>query len=772
MFSGIKKRLTLSLILTSIVPLLISTVILLYSEYTVQKKQTFLLQKEESIRISEQINEYFRGLEKDIDFLLSITSFVAEDIRIKKNLLSRMISKENQFDRLSLTDKYGMEIFYIDRTLPFVENKEFKYTNQKLTNKVIQHEKNYYGQIYFENKSFEPLIDAAFLIKNLKTSDIENVIVAKIRFKKIWELLASVIHLEGEEVFVTNSKNMIVAHKNPSLVIKKTVANNPLENGFVKDRTNTYVLRSTNSFNLNGVMFNVVVQRNIYDALSLSFNTLIFASVLMVVLLSFIFIVMKYIDKSIINPILDLSNIAKEISKGDLKQKAKVYGNDELSFLAITFNDMSRKINKTMDTLKEEIELKTAVQYNLETSEKRLLAIMNNTNAAIYLKDLESKYVIVNEEFLKIHKVKKEGIINKPTSVLFEGEQLAYILDQELQIKLTKENITTEEQLYLNDSEERFFLSNRFPIFDKDGNMINIVGVSTDITHIKNIQKQLENFNKDLEKKIADKTKDLTTANEELEDMVNKLHQTQEQLIFSEKIASLGLLVSGVAHEINTPLGVALTGITYFDDITTQINESYSSNNMSQEEFENYLEASSNISKQILLNLKRTSNLIQTFKQVSVNQIDEEKREIDVKAYTNTLISTIPNQTKTIIQNNIPNNIKLNTYPGAYGQVITILILNSLSHAYDADEKGTIIISLEQEPNQLKLKFSDDGRGIEKNDLPHIFEPFFTTKRNLGGPGLGLNILYNIVRQQLKGKVSCTSKLNQGVSFEIVIPIV
>jgi len=753
-------------------PLLISTVILLYSEYTVQKKQTFLLQKEESIRISEQINEYFRGLEKDIDFLLSITSFVAEDIRIKKNLLSRMISKENQFDRLSLTDKYGMEIFYIDRTLPFVENKEFKYTNQKLTNKVIQHEKNYYGQIYFENKSFEPLIDAAFLIKNLKTSDIENVIVAKIRFKKIWELLASVIHLEGEEVFVTNSKNMIVAHKNPSLVIKKTVANNPLENGFVKDRTNTYVLRSTNSFNLNGVMFNVVVQRNIYDALSLSFTTLIFASVLMVVLLSFIFIVMKYIDKSIINPILDLSNIAKEISKGDLKQKAKVYGNDELSFLAITFNDMSRKINKTMDTLKEEIELKTAVQYNLETSEKRLLAIMNNTNAAIYLKDLESKYVIVNEEFLKIHKVKKEGIINKPTSVLFEGEQLAYILDQELQIKLTKENITTEEQLYLNDSEERFFLSNRFPIFDKDGNMINIVGVSTDITHIKNIQKQLENFNKDLEKKIADKTKDLTTANEELEDMVNKLHQTQEQLIFSEKIASLGLLVSGVAHEINTPLGVALTGITYFDDITTQINESYSSNNMSQEEFENYLEASSNISKQILLNLKRTSNLIQTFKQVSVNQIDEEKREIDVKAYTNTLISTIPNQTKTIIQNNIPNNIKLNTYPGAYGQVITILILNSLSHAYDADEKGTIIISLEQETNQLKFKFSDDGRGIEKNDLPHIFEPFFTTKRNLGGPGLGLNILYNIVRQQLKGKVSCTSKLNQGVSFEIVIPIV
>lgn len=774
MFVSIKKRLTLSFILASIVPLFLFSTVLLYAEYTVQKKQTFLIQKEEAIRISQDIKVYFEGLEKDIEFLFKITSFVASKKSKKENYLSKMISKENQFERLTLTDKQGKELFYSDRITPYKETKKAKYINKELIDRALKDKQNYYGNIYFSKKNFEPLIDAAFLVKNLKTLEVDNILIAKMRFKKVWKILSSLDYLDGEEIFVTNSDNMIVAHKNPSIVINKTLITKPKENGFLLNRNNEYVLRSSNSFELNGTTFHVIVQRNIFDALSLSFYTFIYANILFLFLLVFIAFVIKHIDKSIIKPILNLSNVAENISKGDLTHRADIFGNDELSFLATTFNDMSDKIGETMHNLKDEIELKTAIQKNLENSEKILLAIVNNANSIIYLKDLDSNYQIVNDGFLKLHNITKEDVLNKNTSSIFGKKDLAYIIEKENYVKKTQKSIASEDYLLLDDGEEKFFLSTRFPIFDKDGNIINIAGVSTDISDIKKIQRKLENFNKTLESTIAEKTKDLTHTNKELEDTVQRLNETQEHLVFSEKIASLGRLVAGVAHEINTPLGIVLTGLTHFEKMTIKINELYKQDNMSQNEFEEYIKTSQLISEQALKSINRATALVQTFKQVSVNATEEEKRKINIKEYTHSLIITAQKQTKKTninIVNNIPDNIFLETYPGAYGQVITKLITNSFTHAYPMDEKGTITLELKKEEEYYRLIYIDDGKGIEEDDLPYIFEPFFTTSRKVGHTGLGLNILYNIVRQQLQGEVTCTSKLNKGVCFEILIPI-
>ena len=266
----------------------------------------------------------------------------------------------------------------------------------------------------------------------------------------------------------------------------------------------------------------------------------------------------------------------------------------------------------------------------------------------------------------------------------------------------------------------------------------------------------------------------LTQLNNELSKTLNELERTQDKLIEAEKMASLGGLVAGVAHEINTPLGIALTGITYFDDISNNLRKLYSSNNMTEEEFEKYLKTSEDISKQVLSNIKRASNLVQAFKQVSVDQTNEDKREFYVKDYTDGLILSVNNQikkTKIKIENNISSDIKINSYPGAYGQIITNLILNSIIHGFTNEEKGLISINLVQKEDTYIFTYEDDGKGIEGKDLPHIFEPFFTTKRGLGGTGLGLNILYNIVRKQFNGHITCKSIPNKGVNFTINIPM-
>lgn len=266
----------------------------------------------------------------------------------------------------------------------------------------------------------------------------------------------------------------------------------------------------------------------------------------------------------------------------------------------------------------------------------------------------------------------------------------------------------------------------------------------------------------------------LNLLNNELSKTLNNLEKTQDKLIEAEKMASLGGLVAGVAHEINTPLGIALTGITYFDEISHNIHKIYESQDMTQEDFEKYLDESKDISSQVLKNIQRASDLVQSFKQVSVDQTSEIKREFYVKDYTNSIILSIHNQIKRThitIENNIPSDVKINSYPGAFGQIITNLILNSLIHGYTNKDKGLISFTLKKEKNDIVLHYKDDGKGIKESDLPHIFEPFFTTRRGIGGTGLGLNILYNIVKKQFEGEISCKSKVNEGVDFEIIIPI-
>ena len=270
------------------------------------------------------------------------------------------------------------------------------------------------------------------------------------------------------------------------------------------------------------------------------------------------------------------------------------------------------------------------------------------------------------------------------------------------------------------------------------------------------------------------KVNELTNLNKEVSNTLQELEKTQDKLIESEKLSSLGGLVAGVAHEINTPLGIALTGITYFDEISENIHKLYDSEDMTQEEFERFLNDSRKISQQVLNNIRRTANLVNSFKQVSADQTSEIKREFYIKDYTDGIILSVSNQikkTKIKISNNIPIDIKINSYPGAFGQIVTNLILNSLVHGYSHNDKGHISISLRQENTLLILNYKDDGKGIKEKDLPHIFEPFFTTKRGLGGTGLGLNILYNIIRKQFHGQISCKSKINEGVDFEILIYI-
>ncbi|NQY95040.1 MAG: HAMP domain-containing histidine kinase, partial [Campylobacteraceae bacterium] len=227
-------------------------------------------------------------------------------------------------------------------------------------------------------------------------------------------------------------------------------------------------------------------------------------------------------------------------------------------------------------------------------------------------------------------------------------------------------------------------------------------------------------------------------------------------------------------HEINTPIGMSLTGITHFIDITDELNTAYKEDEMSQEDFEKYLKSSLELSKSINTNLVKAANLIRSFKEVSVDQSSEAQRTFNMKEYLEEVLLSLHHEIKRkkhTITIDCVDDLVITSYPGSFSQIITNLIMNSFIHAFKGESVGNILIEVLRDKDILFLTYTDDGRGIAQANLGKIFEPFFTTNRKDGGSGLGLNIIFNIVNTTLRGKVECSSLEGIGVEFKIIIPL-
>lgn len=268
-------------------------------------------------------------------------------------------------------------------------------------------------------------------------------------------------------------------------------------------------------------------------------------------------------------------------------------------------------------------------------------------------------------------------------------------------------------------------------------------------------------------------TSDNIKLQRENEKRINELNETQSRLVKADKMANLGELVAGVTHEINTPIGVGFTSVSHLEEITKKIKKSYADDEMTQEAFESYLKSTEDLSKMIYLNLQRASKLISSFKEVAVDQTHDEKRVFKIKEYLDEVIFSLNyviKKTHLEVKLVCDENLTLNSFPGAFSQVFTNFIMNSINHAYDKNDKGTILIEISKVDNKIKIIYSDDGKGISSEKIDKIFTPFYTTRKNLGGTGLGLSIVKDLVTITLKGSINCSSIENKGTCFQIELP--
>ncbi|CAO3430083.1 PAS domain-containing sensor histidine kinase [Azospirillum doebereinerae] len=388
----------------------------------------------------------------------------------------------------------------------------------------------------------------------------------------------------------------------------------------------------------------------------------------------------------------------------------------------------------------------------LRASEERLLKIMQATPIAVNVTTRDGRWLFCNAQSVHLLGRDHAELMRTPTPQLYAdpAERAALIA-------------RFDREGPFRDAEIRFRKPDGGVVWTLSSwDQIELDGEAALLTWLYDIT----------DRKSAEATS--TRAREEAERALGELRAAQESLIQAETMASLGQLVAGVAHEINTPIGIALTAASHIGEQAQMLNDRFAGGTLRKSDFTDFLAGLGEGVRLLMANIDRAAALVQSFKQVAVDQSSGDRRVFDLGGYVAEILFSLRprlKRTRLTVALDCAEDLTMDSYPGALGQVLTNLVINAVLHAYPDGGAGTIRIAAQPDgPDRVRIDFLDDGAGIPPENLSKVFEPFFTTKRGQGGSGLGLHIVFNTVTGPLGGTVAVQSWPGRGTRFTLHLP--
>lgn len=295
-----------------------------------------------------------------------------------------------------------------------------------------------------------------------------------------------------------------------------------------------------------------------------------------------------------------------------------------------------------------------------------------------------------------------------------------------------------------------------------------------DVTSQRLAERDIRNMNQQLELRVQARTEKLEVANHDLNVALESVQAMQSELVRSEKLAALGSLVAGVAHELNTPIGNSVTVGSTLQHQVRELSAAYTRGELRRSYLHDYIDSASRGTDILMRALGRANELISSFKRVAVDQSSDQRRQFDVQTTLREICLTLEPMYKSSpfrLAMDLPEGISMDSFPGALGQLITNFVSNALQHGFEGRSVGQMQLRvLADGDDHLTLHFTDNGIGMSEDTRNRVFDPFFTTKLGQGGSGLGMNIVYNIVREVMGGSIHITSEVGAGTQITVVLP--
>lgn len=388
---------------------------------------------------------------------------------------------------------------------------------------------------------------------------------------------------------------------------------------------------------------------------------------------------------------------------------------------------------------------------------RRLQEVIDTVPAVINVKDMQMRYVLMNRYMASIFSIEPEDAIGRTTTDIMSRYGARKTDENDRRILETGQELGFYEEEYIDSSGRmRQWLVNKLPLRGSDGRIKQIVTVALDIGERKRSEQEMR------------KARDAAEA------ALKHLRETQASLIEAEKLAALGRLVAGVAHEVNNPVGISLTVASSLERKVALFAEQVARGELRRSALNEFVEATRSASAQLVSNLNRAAELIQSFKQVAADRSYSDQRTFNLADLTDQVVMSlrpgIRKQNLTLTVECEPDLI-MNSYPGPYGQVLTNLFLNSVAHAFPGGAAGEVCIRAKASgDDHVEVVYSDNGCGMSPEIRRRAFDPFFTTRRDDGGTGLGLHIVYSIVTGRLGGQIQLDSEPGKGTRIQMVLP--
>lgn len=486
----------------------------------------------------------------------------------------------------------------------------------------------------------------------------------------------------------------------------------------------------------------------------------------MIALLGFVLALLLFfaMTRGVGQRLRDLAAHAERVANGQFSQLPES-GGDELEVVSHSLNLMSSALRDRIAQLEDS-------QSRLRESEERFRTLFDMTPLPLSVSDQEGRIIAANQALARTFGLPLHEVIGKRSDELdfwaHPGERLRiwnkFRLHGVVQGELAAVMLPGQRAGQVAIWSSSLMLDGRHAI----------IWAILDLTQEMSAKQQLRELNDALETRVRERSAALEQANQDLSNALETLQRTQHDLIASEKMASLGSLVAGIAHELNTPIGNSLLASTALDDRVQEFKQTVADGTIRRSSLNHHLDEVQLACGLISSSLEKAAALIASFKQIAVDQTNDQRRHFRLQTVAlDTAATYTPRLRRSAIhlEVDVPPELELDSYPGSLYQVFNNLINNALMHAFEDRSGGRLWLSARAiEDEQIELVFRDDGAGMTEEVQRHVFDPFFTTKMGNGGTGLGMNIVYNIVTGVMGGRIGVESAPGEGTMVRMTVP--
>lgn len=499
------------------------------------------------------------------------------------------------------------------------------------------------------------------------------------------------------------------------------------------------------------------------------------AAIVAQVAISFAFIWLLF-DHRIVRPLHELKEGALRLARGNLDQPLQWHRRDEIGSLAGGLDKMRADLGTLLAerdqknrTLQQELAERLRTEEALNLSRAKFSAIFDASPVAMTVSALGGDFALrdLNAAWVNLFGSSREAMLASPDAELAvwkSAQDRSSVMDA---LARTGE-VARQVSWMVGDAGQRDILCEVSGRVIAHGQEPLLILAYEDITAKHRYEENILALNASLEQRVALRTQELSSA-------LDHLTTAQTELVRTEKMAALGSLVAGIAHELNTPIGNSLTVASTLQDQTKAFVIEMG-RGLTRSRLEEYVGTIQEGAGILMRGLRHAADLVSSFKQVAVDQTSINRRRFDLRETVNEILLTMGpaiRKTNHVVECTIPDGIRLESYPGPFGQILTNLVNNALLHAFEGMEQGLVTISaVRLDADWVAVSVQDNGIGIPDHNLSRVFDPFFTTKLGRGGSGLGLNIVYNLVQDVLGGSITVSNvSANNGACFTLTLPV-